>query len=341
MPNNLVRVGLHVEQLKFGSRPDSTKPGLKDRLEDPKALLVAMNSGITEIGYALSYGQARALFAVQFLLDATDYKGNQPPLKLPSGNGYQYDGDLPWLRIPIAGYLHAYGVTQKPNKRKNLEFTTGGREAAMDALRSLANRPLLHAYDRTVYQNGKATHVRIEAVGPLIRLGQTDGELSITPSPVLVDQVDKYFVWKPVDLYTHVLDGRDQTKALFIEYLLYLYEMNRRRGETAVYIVKRQMEVIACALRMDALLNARQDKRIRKRLNELYEYAQKIHYLKGYAVDVPGAKVKRIDRLQLNSTTFQAMRKAHLQVSQTIPLTVANYPPNGSSDIKTSEENQG
>ena len=341
MPNNLVKVGLHAELLKFGVTPDPTKPELKDRLVDQVALKAALSSGITEIGYDLSYGEARALFAVQMILDETDYKGNQPPSTLPTGNGYQYDGELPLLRIPIADYLHAYGVTQNTSKRGKAEFTTGGRAAAMDALRSIANRPFLHAYDRRVYQNDKGKDIRIEAVGPLIMLEQSDGELTITPSPVLVDQVDTYFAWKPVDLYTQVLDGKDQTKALFVEYLLYLFEMNRRRGETAVYIVRRQMEVIAYALRMDALLNSRQEKRIRKRLTELYDYAKTIHYLKDYEIDVAGAKVKKLDRLHLDSSTFEAMRKAPLQVLQSLPVNVAESTPNGCSDIETSEELQG
>jgi len=341
MPNKLVKVGLHAELLKFGVTPDPTKPELKDRLVDQTALAAAMSHGITEIGYDLSFGEARSLFAVQTLLDETDYKGNQPPSTLPSKNGYQYTGEVPRLKISIADYLHAYGVTQKNSARGKLEFTSGGRAAAMDALRSLANRHFLHAYDRRVYQDYKGKDIRIEAVGSLIRLEQADGELTITPSPVLVDQVDTYFAWKPVDLYTQVLDGKDQTKALFIEYLLYLFEMNRRAGERAVYIVKRQMEVIAYALRMDKLLTTRQGKRVRMRLKELYDYAKTIHYLKDYEIDVAGAKVRKLDRLHLDSSTFKAMRKAPLQVLQSLPANVAASTPNVCTDIKTSEENQG
>jgi len=74
----------------------------------------------------------------------------------------------------------------------------------MDALRSLANRPFLHAYDRRVYQDDKGKDIRIEAVAPLMMLAQADGELTITPSPVLVDQVDAYFAWKPMDRVTLV-----------------------------------------------------------------------------------------------------------------------------------------
>lgn len=63
----------------------------------------------------------------------------------------------------------------------------------MNALEGLANRSFLHAYDRRIYADGKAVQQRVEAVEPLIKLDQTDGDLTITPSPVLVDRVDTYF----------------------------------------------------------------------------------------------------------------------------------------------------
>ena len=107
-----------------------------------------------------------------------------------------------------------------------------------------------------------------------------------------------------------------------------------------MYVVKRQMEAMACALRMDSLLDARQEKRVRARLNDLYECGKQIGYLKDYEVDVPGAKYPKIDRLHLNSAKFKAMRKAPLQVSQGLPANVAESTSNGSSDIKMDEENQ-
>jgi hypothetical protein len=184
-------------------------------------------------------------------------------------------------------------------------------------------------------------NVRVEAVGPLIKLEQVNGELTITPSPVLVDQIETYFLWKPLELYSQVLGGKDRTQALFIEYLLYLFEMNRREGETAVFVVKRQMEAVAYALRMDALLNARQGKRVRERLNKLYAYGKQIGYLKDYKVDVPGGKYLKIDRLRLNSAKFRAMRTAPpLQSSQGLSVNVAESASNGSTTIEIDEESQ-
>jgi hypothetical protein len=116
-------------------------------------------------------------------------------------------------------------------------------------------------------------------------------------------------MWKPLDLYSAVVDSKDQAKAKFIELLLRLFEMNRKDRQKSVFIVKRQMSVIAHALRMDSLLESRQNERIRERIIELYDYAVGIDYLKSYEVDVPGAKAAKIDRLHLNSATFTAMRK--------------------------------
>jgi len=165
----------------------------------------------------MSFGQSRSPFAVQALLDATDYRGNQPPLRLPSGNGYQYNA-----KVPVSEFLPAYGVSKSDSKRGKSEYTSGGRVAALSALKNLSEKSCLHVYDRRAYNEGRRAEVTIEAVAPLIKLEQANGELVITPSPVLVDQVETFFVWKPTNLYTEILDGKDRTKALFIEYLLYL-----------------------------------------------------------------------------------------------------------------------
>lgn len=213
--------------------------------------------------------------------------------------------------MPASEYLTAYGVSKRRSRRGKAEFTSGGREAAHDRVEFLAEKPRLHTYERKVFGNAKVSNVRIEAVVPLINLQQANGELTITPSPVLVHKIETFIVWKPADLYSQVVDEKERAKAIFIEYLLYLFEMNRRRGETAVYVVKRQMEAVTYALRMDALLDARQEKRVRDRLNKLYDYGKEIDYLKDYEVDIPGARYPKIDRLHLNNAKF----KAPLQMS--------------------------
>ena len=278
---------------------------------------------------------------MQSLLHNTDYKGNQPPKRIDPTNGYRFTQELPWLIVPISDYLEAYGVSKKTSKRGKSEYSSAGRKSALDALDTLAKRQLVHAYDRNSYGSGLTKAVRVEAVGPLVKSENKNGLLTIIPSPVLVDEILTRFIWKPKDLYSSKGIGRDRTKALFIEYLCYLFTVNQQRIKNRnVYLVKREMETIANALRMGSLLDARQVSRVRKRLNALYEYAKKIGYLSDFKVDAPGAKSEKLDILHLNAVKFRAMKKVHLQVSQGLPATVALSASNGSNDINLDKENQ-
>lgn len=305
MPNKLIRCGLHVEIQKYGKQVDLTCPELKDHLESNRVAEDAAKQGIERMGIDLSFAENMALFAVQHLLDQTDYRGNTKPVVLPAANAYFYDGKLPRIEVTVAGYLHAYGLKRRRSKRGKQEFNGKAREAALDSLRSLNSKEFLMAYERKYGADGNQ---RIEVISPLIGLDESGGKLSVTPNPILVDQIDNYFLWKPVDLYSQVLSGKDRTEALFIEYLLFLFEMNRRNGERAVYVVKRQTDVMAHALKMNSLLDARQKSRIRDRLTDLYEHGVELGYLEKFEIDVPGARVEKLDYLHLNSARFEAMR---------------------------------
>ncbi len=180
----------------------------------------------------------------------------------------------------------------------------------------------------------------METVAPLLSLSEANGDLTITPHPVLVDQIDRYFVRMPKDLCTAVNGVKDRTRVLFLEHHCYLFQKNNGDKEKSVFVVKRQMESIAHALRMDCLLDVRKDERLRKRLNGLYEYAKGIGYLKDYVVDQPGTKHWVVDRLHLDSKTFKAMRKPSSQMSQGLHVNVAEATSNGCSDVKIEKENQ-
>jgi hypothetical protein len=303
MSNNLIRCGLHLEIRKFGKVVDPTHPDLKDQLESDAVVEDATFRGISRIGVDLTFAEDRALFAVQRLFDDADYRGNVKPAK--AGEAYHFQGELPRMEVPVAKYLHAYGVRQKKSKRGKQEFNAKSREAALNALRGLRSKEFLMAYERKYGANGNE---KIEVIAPLIDLGETGGKVTITPNPIMVDQIDSYFLWKPVDLYTHVLSGKDRSEALFIEYLLFLFEMNRRMKKRAVFVVKRQPEVMAHALRMTSLIGSRQNSRMRQRLIDLYERGQEVGYLQKYETDVPGKRVEKLDCLHLNSEKFKAMR---------------------------------
>lgn len=84
----------------------------------------------------------------------------------------------------------------------------------------------------------------LEVVSPLIELLESNGDLTITPIPTMVDQIDNYYLWKPRDLFA-VAESRDRVNHIFLEYLLYHYEQNRSLQERNRYLVTVEVETIA------------------------------------------------------------------------------------------------
>ena len=313
MPNKTVNVGLHLEILKFGSAPDPTKPTLEDNVKGSAIVASARKNYITRVGVDLSYAENRALFAVQKLLDETGYRGNTRPLKLPHGNPYHSKESVPILNIKIAEYLAAYGVRKTRTARGKNEYSAQGRRSALAALESLAKKKCLLVYKREQYhesQKGRKDSTDlIEVVDNLITVKKAGGQLMIELSPILSDQHDTYYMSVPADLYTEVLTDRQKSKVLFIEYLFYHHEMQRRPGGTSAYLVTRQMETIAYAIGLGSLIETRQTKKLRAVLKEYYESAKQQGYLRKYEVDVKGARYETVDKLYINASTMAKLRK--------------------------------
>ncbi len=290
MPNKLVNVGLHLQMLKFGSTPDPTKPSLEDNVKDVSVVAKARKYHLIRIGVELSYAENRALFAVQKLLDDTAFRGNARPVKLPHDNPYKMKGSQPVLDIKIADYLDAYGVKKKKTSRQKNEFSPQGRRSALDALESLARKSFLLVYEREVYHKTKKGEILrkelIETVDRLIVLKQADGRLVITPAPILFDQHDTYYMILPEDLYTGIVEEKQRSKVLFIEYLFYHHEKQRSSGGNKKYLITRQMETIGYAIGLGNLIETRQPKKLRSILNKYYEFARQQGYLRKYEVDV-------------------------------------------------------
>jgi hypothetical protein len=253
----LVKVSAHLEQLKFGRKGES-------------------------FGISLSYAESRALFAVQKLLDKANYKGNGLPVP--------YNGmTLPRLNVRIADYLNAYGVTKRETNRGASEFSSEGRRVAMAALHSLGEREFHLEYERREKKEMKT----VKSHEGLVTSKVTGRQLVIVPSPILVDQIETYFILKPDDLY----EKNDQSSVLFVEYLL--YHQSRKTVRKKNPVISEQPETIIAKLRLDHLLRNRKKAEIRSRLNRLYDSAKSSGYLAGYATDQQGTKVAQIDMLYL------------------------------------------
>jgi hypothetical protein len=275
--NKQIRVSLHAEMQKFGTKPDPTQA--IDR----------------SIGLDLTYTEARALFAVQKMLDETNYKGNTTPVSFKDEKDWMYNGQLPCLKISTSEYLDAYGVVKHKTKRNKMEYSGSERTTATDALSRLAGKEFYFQYERIIWgkNRGSRAEQSIEVASPIILLEKDPtGTYRITPSPILVDQIDTYFVRKPVDLYEQPADS-----ILFLEYLLVQSEQKRRTRRESV--IRMDPETLAYKLRLDKFIEKRQWKRIRSKLNSLYSLAKDIGYLDGYSIEQEGKKIEKVDVLTL------------------------------------------
>jgi hypothetical protein len=306
MTSEQIRVTMHSEMLKFGHRPDPKEPTLGDQLHDKKLVDQAVNEHIGAIGYRLTYAQSRALFAIQTMLDRSDYLGNAKPVSATQSQRYHFYGNLPVLEVKTSDFLDAYGV-KKTKTGRGREYSAQARRIALGALLDLSQDKRLFVYEKSVSKKSRSK-VRVESIGPLLSVIKLNGgrRLRIVPNPILVDQIDSYFVLKPETLFGLVPD-KDQAKVRFVEYLLYHANQHRRRhvgGKSPSWEIRIQSEGIAYALRLDQLLVGRKKKELRKRLNELYDFGVEIGYLDSFAVDQVGTKQRKMDVLKINRATF-------------------------------------
>jgi hypothetical protein len=301
MPNKTVRCALHLEHQFHPSVPDQTRPNLEDQLENPDLAKVALGQGIDRIGVRLSYGESRALFAVQRLLDETGYRGNAKPDKLKAANPQKFDGDLPILLIEKSDFLDAYGVTKAKTRRGKMEYSAQARRAALRSLSNLASHKFLFSYERKFETENDSASKEIQFIGNLLAIQEIGRNLRIVPQTILVDQIDSYYLPKPADLFINIAKGRDVSLIRFMEWLLLNYEMIRRRPGNHKYQLRRQSIVVAYAIGLEGMISRYEKKAIRERLTRYYELAKKAGYLKSYETDAAGSTVDKLDILQLNA----------------------------------------
>ncbi len=312
MATECIRISIHSSALAFGHIPDPRKPALSDIVTSEKVLADAAKLGIATIGFNLSYAQRKALFAVQLLLDRTDFKGNANPVKSKQPDVYFYYDVLPVLEVKLADYLRAYGLQVKDRGRGKQEFSPQARRVAITALESLSTQRFLLVYEKSKAEKSWKK-VRVEAVAPLIKLDQKKGSrtIRITPNPVLVDHVDSYFILTPENIFS-LAASTGITRSRFLEFLLYQAEMKRRQErreeEESEYEVRLQPEVIAHALRLVGALAAGQKNRIRIKLKKIYRFAVDVNWLSSFALDQKGTKKRIVDVLYLNRKMFESFR---------------------------------
>lgn len=266
-----------------------------------------------EAGLSLSLTENKALFALQKLLDKTNYKGNIDGRDAAPENTFHYSGYLPRVQFNPAEYLEAYGLKKSTSGRGYQEYNSNERSEAMKALRSLADKKFKIIYERKRWDEKKkmVTDViitessLIQIVWGLIgltaeekkkwdegRFSETElmdrSTIAVEFSPIMVDQIDGYFILIPSSFYEDIKAQIPAAKysqyiPLFLEWLILQAEI-QRRAKTG-WKIEINYKKLAEKLQMKSMIKKRKWTQIREKLNECYEVAVKLGYLEGYSTE--------------------------------------------------------
>ncbi len=293
LPYEFYKAGLHAEQQKFRNWSKEKQLTL---LDDPNLEEEELANQVEITGLDLTVSEDKALAAIQILLDKTDYAGNLPAMEIYSSD-FEGRYRIPRLSFTYSEYFEAYGLRKIEGR-----YQGRGVQEALDALRSM-EKPRRVCYQRKKWVDAgkgrrEAKYDLVVANKPLVNIlrGYRDlskrdaqrimgGEdiperanlLIVEPSPLLLDQVESFYVLKPVLLHEEVkgaLGGKRAARciSLFIEWLMTLDQA----------VVKIDKMKLAGRLRMDGYIKNRRRSELNKRLEEAFAVAKGLNYLLDY-----------------------------------------------------------
>lgn len=340
--NDVVKVSLHSQLQKQGSKKFD-QYSLFDIVQDEKdqsnkdELISKVNEyKIEVVGLDLSKSQEKALFVIQTLLSNTNFKGNFTGKEIIS-KAMNFDGFLPAIKFTPSEYLKIYGVGKKLTERGSMEYNRNERDEALKALRDLAQKQFMMLYERKYWSSSKNEfrYDIIRAIKPLInimegfeQLNKSEKELVkdvdsnmlndklsaivVEPNPILVDQINTYFVLKPANCYQEIkllCGNASKFVYRFVDYLLTEYaQRNRKKGGIKNLEIKLNYETLGTILRMDSYIKTRNWKKLRNSINNCYETAKLLGYLSEYSICQTGS-TKEIDVLILNPEKFRKIEE--------------------------------
>ena len=295
-PRGFHKEGMRFTLQKFQDRQTArqlllTEGGFQDGQELEKEIEVS--------GLNFSVAQYRAVTALNYLLDQTDFQGNRPPKSEHDYEHFRWKGSLPVLRITFSDFFEAYGLERKGDGRLHCHES----DEALAALRGLAD-PWRVCYTKPngrKDRNGRPFFNAVVTKAPLIRLTKfykdipgaeaviiRDGNdldrrvtsVLIEFSPLWVDGIASFYLLKPVRLYKEIRTlhhGRRTSPAVYA-LCDFLLTLNR----TPFRISERNLEG---KLWLDRYRRQRQPKRIREILDCAYWTAKELGLLESYQFD--------------------------------------------------------
>ncbi|MFQ5729618.1 MAG: hypothetical protein ACE5GN_04595, partial [Waddliaceae bacterium] len=295
------QISLHGIKNIFG---EPTQMSLFDRdnvhyLQD--AFLERLDQ-IKRVGSELTEIELRVLEAILKGFSRSGYKGNRPAIKreeilaAKSGGEYQpifqYVKQIPVLRFRRADLLRWMGVN-------STQFSTVS--GVFLALSKLAHKQFYYYYERTA-QDEEGNLIRegrgwkkeqVSCVGTLFNLEAVNDKdnflyYDIRLNPIFLDQLNSYFLMIPEDWRREVkaLVGKRKVSSyvfVFLMFLRYQYEL-RRRSPVAQhpYRLEKSPEDIAVGINIPPSIFKKKRKRMREILDECYEVATSLGYLRSF-----------------------------------------------------------
>lgn len=325
-PKTVIRSPMHLEGLKHGRKTDLQ---MKLPFEEEG------KPAIEFIGLNLDKKHHHALNAIQKLLQETKYKGNVPGKRHEGNNTFQFKGFIPRIRVSKAQYFEAYGVKKNQTSRGKWEYSGFEQEEALSALRDLSTQNHLIIFRRKRWEKGKELIDRVQTVSPLIRIyegweGLTTREddlinengkndetenkhtgFLIDPCPLMVDQVDEYFLLKPANMYQEIRlkhPNASKYSYTFIDWIL--HEAHKKKGKSKEKdwpeSIETSKETLATALRLDRYVKTRNWKRIDQILEKCIAIAVGLGWIKKHET-LPGKTVSLLHRFHLNQDRFNEL----------------------------------
>tara|TARA_Y100001934_G_C12329919_1_gene764546 strand:- start:182 stop:1921 length:1740 start_codon:yes stop_codon:yes gene_type:complete len=322
----LIKSPMHLESLKRGKRPDYQSP-----------IPLSLQSQVDVIGLNLDKKHYHALNAVQQLLCDTNYKGNVRGTTHNGENGFKFSGYLPRIRFSKSQYLEAYGVKKHKTSRDKWEFGGRDSEEALAALKDLATRNHLIICKRKRYERGEEKVDRIQTVSPVIRVfegwqnlsQEEDEELDagiekkqtsekhsgfvLEPCPILVDQVDGYFMLKPANMYQEIkLKHPNASKYVYAFIDTIIHQCHIEKGncnhKSWPKFIDFSRETLAYYLRLDSYIKSRNWKRIEQILNKCVQISKSVGWITDHE-EIPGKTVRIKDRFYINQIKFEKISR--------------------------------
>jgi hypothetical protein len=274
-------------------------------------LRLGENTDIETVSYGLDLteGQKRAKDAIQKLLDKTNYQGDGQ-MELNSVEFKIYDSFLPYLYISWTDYYQAYGLTpagdgryrgaQVKQAREDLESLTEMRwmqyersskkrdkdgKKLSDFIR--VKKPLIQLQYLDCYHDLTQEEIRLVAAGQELPEDKQAGRVSkilLLPSPILIDEIESFYVLKPAGLY-------DEIKSLYPGKKV--SPSYRTLIDTLITMniwpeVKYRKENLARKINLHKYIEQRKKSLIEKLLYESLDTALKLNYILSYREDDTG-----------------------------------------------------